>query len=737
MRIIQSGPSCWVMLLFWGALELSAQDSPVVLSAATVGEHYEHALKTTKPARFFKSSGNTPWLAVTAEGVLTGTPGSDAPAMSEITVDACPLNSTCDSGSRREPLRRTFVVPVRMIACASRNKNEFSWCDESATQSSAPLVAEQTRSVVLQVTPESETPAAQPAQPNSSATAQEVRPARTDRASFGPRSSAVQTQKSVAPQSVIIENAGNATMSRECSGAGCIVQFDRLRTTPNEFGLFNPATHSIDWGHASFGNSTRDTVVNAVNASKVFLSGSVWIHDRIKNCSYWSWSVVTQTRDSSNNLYYGPSDLTAFCVDKNSVTNESTALIVLPVQAIWASVYGTSPNTNDPTWKLTKEPPQAHECNTGDEDPVGKPPKQGIMPCDKLFPDPSYPDEASSAFLRHVLYSPFVERLYTRGALPGVSQGSITIAPIALATKSTFDVQIYESWLQGRGWIGFQGMYEHDRKPQDDLNSLTAAVTYDLRIRNSQPFWVPRYLGTCETSGNCPPPVIGLRPPEFILRVGPEWSPDAFKPATPKGGGMYPDQYLPRNTNVVMGSTLRLPFVFSPETGYAPRQPSELTVSPVVGFEGGFRVKSHEIGLGTVCPAPLTLTPCTQQPEDIFRRVAGIDASGRWPYSLTRNFLGDRPVIMDFSYRRRWLTYAEPFANWKTITNSVNTYEVPAEGQSTEGRAYTRITLIEPFSAYFQLRVVWQRGALPPAYQYVHNLVAIGVTFSNPGSSEH
>ena len=92
---------------------------------------------------------------------------------------------------------------------------------------------------------------------------------------------------------------------------------------------------------------------------------------------------------------------------------------------------------------------------------------------------------------------------------------------------------------------------------------------------------------------------------------------------------------------------------------------------------------------------------------------------------------------MDFSYRRRWLTYAEPFANWETITNRVNIYDTPAEGQSTEGRAYTRITLIEPASAYFQLRVVWQRGALPPAFQYVHDLVAIGVTFSNPGSSEH
>jgi len=61
----------------------------------------------------------------------------------------------------------------------------------------------------------------------------------------------------------------------------------------------------------------------------------------------------------------------------------------------------------------------------------------------------------------------------------------------------------------------------------------------------------------------------------------------------------------------------------------------------------------------------------------------------------------------------------------------------PAEGQSLGGRSYTRITFIAPFSAYLQIRATWQHGELPPAFQYVGNQVTFGLTFSNPGSSEH
>jgi hypothetical protein len=43
--------------------------------------------------------------------------------------------------------------------------------------------------------------------------------------------------------------------------------------------------------------------------------------------------------------------------------------------------------------------------------------------------------------------------------------------------------------------------------------------------------------------------------------------------------------------------------------------------------------------------------------------VLGVDGSVRSPYNITRNFLGDRAITVDFSYRVRQLYYAEPFFN--------------------------------------------------------------------------
>jgi hypothetical protein len=82
MLNLQRVSRCWTILFCLRALQLPAQDRPIELSAAIVGERYEHALKTSSPARFSKSSGNAPWLTVTTDGVLTGAPGSDAPAIS-------------------------------------------------------------------------------------------------------------------------------------------------------------------------------------------------------------------------------------------------------------------------------------------------------------------------------------------------------------------------------------------------------------------------------------------------------------------------------------------------------------------------------------------------------------------------------------------------------------------------------------------------------------------------------
>jgi hypothetical protein len=470
----------------------------------------------------------------------------------------------------------------------------------------------------------------------------------------------------------------------------------------------------------------------------VFLSGSVLIRKGVVSCGFWSWSVVVQAIESSNNLYYGPSDLTAFCADEGG----GTALIVLPTHAIWAKVYGIPANTNDPTWKPNPKPPDGHECWTGEV--AHAMPSQGILVCDRTSYDfqDKHSDEKPNPVLKFG-YTRFAEWIYNRGEQPGVSQGSISIAPIAGTTKSTWDVQVYGSGRRGPGWLGFQGMYEHDRKPTDDLNSLTAALTYDIRIKNTNeeshtllPFWrdwgAPKAPGNdcVNAQGECSPPIAGIRPMELSVRAGSEWSPDSFKfTPNPQTNPPLPKQYLGRNSNFVMGSTLRLPIIINPIRSSYAKQPSQLTLAPVAGLEGGFRIVSHEICM--VLPEQA----CMSQQEKILRQVLGGDASVRSPYNITRNFLGDRPITIDFSYRMRRLSYAEPFTNQQYAAHNAG-YE-PAEGQSLGKRSYTRITFIAPFSAYLQFRATWQHGALPPVFQFVGDQVTFGFTFSNPGSSEH
>jgi len=79
--------------------------------------------------------------------------------------------------------------------------------------------------------------------------------------------------------------------------------------------------------------------------------------------------------------------------------------------------------------------------------------------------------------------------------------------------------------------------------------------------------------------------------------------------------------------------------------------------------------------------------------------------AARLPYNVTRNFLGDRPLTVDYSYRMQRLSYDEPFTNQIYV---IHNETVPAAGQSLGGRSYTRITFIAPFSAYLQFRATWQ-----------------------------
>jgi len=686
----------WTIVILLGSLQLMAQApkvKTVELSPAKIGQLYAYAIQTTEPASFERLAGGNNWLTVTPQGLLTGTPPANASGVTTIFVCAHADNSPRTGKCEGNDLEGYFVV--RVNSCAANNAEELAWCDEEPAR----------------------------------------RPSHEERFEFKPDN----------PKSTD-KNGNSIDLEKGCNevDGGCIVQFDRLHgdvgkgSEGGRLGYYNTNLYRrIHWipnlisstQANPIQNATNTEIINTINGSKVFLSGSVLVRKNVRDCRFWSWSVLTQTGDSSNNLYYGPSDLTAFCADERD-GKDPTALIVLPAHALWANVYGTRANANDPTWKQTSEPPAGHECGTGKAVDISTLPTQAIQPC----------DEKSNWFLRNVLYSAPIEWIYNRGTQPGVSQGSISIAPIAGATKSTWDVQTYGSTLFGPGWIGLQGIYEHDRNPKDDLNSFTAAVTYDYRIQNKGPNW-PHLKWEGKEPGS--PPIVVVRPAEIVARAGPEWSPDSFKfkPTTQTTDGNQtivtnlPTEYLGRDLNFVMASTLRLPVIFSPKFPLIPRQPSQFTVVPVAGLEGGFRVISHVIGLGTTC-TPVLHPTCVPQPQEIFRRVAGVDSSARSPYNITRNFLGDRPLTVDFSYRMRWLSYAEPFANTQYLAFNV-TDPPPASGQSAGGRSYTRITFIAPFSAYVQFRATWQHGALPPIFQYVGNQVTLGLTFSNPGSSEH
>ena len=696
------------MLLEITTITVKAEYLPKELPAANTGEVYAYALQASRPARFVKTGGNAAWLEVTPEGVLTGRPRSDSPKISVIEVAAL----TTEGGGDEEPLRGSFVVRVVAGNCAGAGMG-LTWCEDR----------EETALRVLR----------------------EGRPSKERILEFAPASYQDEIQDG---SPIDADPRCKVPAIPPATGQqphGCIVQFDRLGGTTGKLGHYDPGTHTLMWMdehlQSPAAGTLKSAVILAINGSKLSMSGSVLIGTQPDDyCEFYSWSVVTQTVDSSNNLFYGPSEVTAFC------TTDGRPMIVLPVHAIWANVYGVPANTNDPAWKLTGPPPAPHECWTGAT--LENSPTQGIRVCGLTEPkdqEDAYSDEKPRGNFKKfnfnkALYSGFMEWLINRTELPGVTQGSISLAPVAQVTKSTMDVQFYASWQQhGRpGWWGIQGMYEHDRKPADDLNSLTAAWVYDYRICNGRRYLHEWGLETV-SGGTCSPfkevteevkwrsaqssprkpwaPSMGIRPPEFLFRAGPEWAPSAETVKVSSTDKVY----VPRDLNMVGGSTVRMPIVLN---GFGQSwTPSFITIAPLDGVEVGTRMAPHPIG-------------GEWQPRVVLRQVPGVDASVRWPLNLTRSALSNRPITLDFSYRQRLLYRAEPFFDETYFYNQGQKAVMP-EVQNTGSRSYTRITYIIPFSAYLQFRTAWQHGQLPPAFQYVGNLWTIGITFSNPGSSEH
>ncbi len=432
------------------------------------------------------------------------------------------------------------------------------------------------------------------------------------------------------------------------------------------------------------------TLIDAINASKVLISGSILKEPNVPNCEKYVWKVVTQSTDSSNILIYSPSDVSAFC-DGDASAGSKTLLLVLPAHAEWANVVGFAANTQDPTWRPLSSPPPGHNCDGSppDRDLL---PAQGIVPCD--------------FHVKRSLSWPLYRSgwLYNRLTQPGTFQGTISFTPVVAGfgkQNLAFDVQAYGSAKLGSGWIGMPVVFEETSTSQTNLNSLTAAVTYDWRLKNTADFWLPA-VNMTTTSAKAP--FVGLRPPEMNVRVGPEFAPPQFlKPTQPSAI----DAGSALDLNVVGGATARLPIVFS----FA-KQPSILSVFPLIGIEGGEHVREHLLG----------------EPSELLRKVAGVDASFRWPFQVTHNFLGDKPITLDYSYRTRWLSYPEPY---------IDLGSTGPEALSTRRRSYTRISLIEPLSAYLQIKVTAQRGSLPPDFRAAGYIFTFGLNFANPGSAEH
>jgi hypothetical protein len=184
-------------------------------------------------------------------------------------------------------------------------------------------------------------------------------------------------------------------------------------------------------------------------------------------------------------------------------------------------------------------------------------------------------------------------------------------------------------------------------------------------------------------------PYFIVRKPQFQLQSGVEIAPDA-----------------PHDENWISSGTVKLPLVVNWH-----KQPSLFTVYPVMALEGGSHFSSHLV-----------------ENDPIHRYVVGADGSFRWPFNLTHNFLGNSPVTFEYSYRTRWLEYAEPTTD---IVN--NGTEKLAGGR----HSFVRGTLNLPLTANFQVQITNLRGSLPPDFRVLGDTWAIGLTFTNPGSSEH
>jgi hypothetical protein len=280
-------------------------------------------------------------------------------------------------------------------------------------------------------------------------------------------------------------------------------------------------------------------------------------------------------------------------------------------------------------------------------------------------------------------------------------------------------VRFYAATKVGPGWLGLPVVFEKNSTPAANLDSAVGGLSYDLHLtKRPQPQSAfcpdpPRLkpqscMPECTSQERSSRATQGchgwgsIRAPELTLEAGPEFAPTR-----------------PRDLNFVGSSLLRLPIAFN-----FLEQPSALTFFPVVGVEGGVHVTTHPL-MGSSAP----------EPNDLYRTVVGADASVRFPFLLTHNLFGTKPITIDYSYRTMFLAFAEPYAD--LTSGEMEAMILQSESLSSWRRSYSRIAFNEPISTYFGVTASLQRGSLPPNFRSVGYTLTLGLTLSNPGAAEH
>ncbi|HEY1938514.1 MAG TPA: hypothetical protein VGJ33_11320 [Candidatus Angelobacter sp.] len=416
----------------------------------------------------------------------------------------------------------------------------------------------------------------------------------------------------------------------------------------------------------------RRDIVESIKSSKVLISGSLL---RVKlagyspeSCEAYDWKIVAQGKESPSVVIYGASDVGAGMCGKNE--SGATFLVAIPLDAIWAEITPFIARNHDPMHKGPSAAPSAQNPASspkncnGEDDPSAT---STIEPCDRN----DWPVRwlYNTAFL---FYNPFTQ--------PGSAQGTISVSPVlgGGSQKLSYDLQFNPIVHIPGGWIGLPVTFEKDSNVKANLDSLTMGLSYEVRFVKT-PNWA--IVGD--------PDRFTIRKPQLQFRIGPELAPTS-----------------PRDLNLMGGITLRVPFAFSFH-----RQPSSVTFFPVLGIEDGQNIKSHLVVSDT-----------------IIRGVAGADASFRWPFDLTHNFFGDKPVTIDYSYRMRWLANDEPMTD---------VADGGSEIVSHRRHSYWRSSLNAPLSANFQFKLTVQHGSLPPDFRILDYSLNLGLTFTNPGTTEH